>query len=103
MIKHIVLLAFKKNLSSQQIQAILNALHELRNVIPEIASFSSGPNQSPEGLNKEYTHAFIMEFNNAAERDIYLNHPEHQRVASEIVIPALEDGINSVIAFDYAE
>lgn len=42
-----------------------------------------------------------MTFNDAQARDTYLDHPEHKRIAAEVLIPMLEDGINSVIVADY--
>ncbi len=101
MIKHIVLLKFKKDSSQQKIDAVFKAIEDLRKTIPEIQSFACGAYNSPEGLNRDYSHGFIMEFRNAAERDKYLVHPEHVRVASDIVMPAVTDGINSALAFDF--
>ena len=65
-------------------------------LLPGLQSFEGGPYSSPEGLNKQWTHAFIMTFDKAASRDAYLPHPEHERVKG-IVAPQLAD----VIAFDF--
>ena len=101
MINHIVLLSFKSALSEAEINTILEALRNLANIIPEIKSFKAGINCSPEGLHRGFLHGFIMQFENGISRDIYLNHPEHKKVASELVIPALQDGLNSVVVFDF--
>lgn len=101
MINHIVLLAFKKELSEDEINFILNEMGNLSYVIPEIKSFTSGCNCSPEELHKNFTHAFIMQFENTQARDKYLEHSEHKRIAQEMVMPALQDDLNSVLAFDY--
>lgn len=101
MIRHIVLLKFKQGISATEIQSVFDALHDLRLTIPQILHFNWGPYKSNEGLNKGYTHGFVMEFENETARDIYLVHPDHVRVANEIVLPALENGKESVIAFDY--
>lgn len=101
MIRHIVLVKFKNNISNAEIQAVFKALDDLRKSIPEIISYSWGEYRSKEGLNKGFTHSFVMKFKDENARDIYLNHPEHKRVAEKIVLPVLEDGFNSVIAFDY--
>jgi hypothetical protein len=102
MIKHIVLLKIKQDLSPAAIQSVFIAMDDLRNTIPEIIAFSWGPNNSPEGLNRDYNYGFTMEFKTLTDRDLYLSHPEHVRVATTIILPALTDGINSALVFDYS-
>ena len=79
----------------------MNAVADLKKVIPQIMSFSWGENNSPENLHRNYLHGFVMEFKNEFDRKIYLEHPEHIRVAQEFILPALVDGVNSPIVFDY--
>jgi hypothetical protein len=79
----------------------MTSLANLKKVIPQIMSFSWGANNSIENLHRGYLHGFIMEFKNENDRKIYLEHPEHVRVAQEIILPAVIDGINSPIVFDY--
>lgn len=100
-IKHIVLLPFKSSLSKNDIEQIMLALANLKNDIPQIMSFSWGENNSPENLHRGYLHGFVMEFKNDTDRKIYLDHPAHVKIAQEIILPALVDGINSPIVFDY--
>ena len=99
-IKHIVLLPFKPSLSKLEIISIMVSLASLQSAIPQISSFSWGENNSPESLHQGYLHGFVMEFNNALERKIYLEHPEHIKIAKEYVLPALVDG-KLPIVFDY--
>ncbi len=102
MIKHIVFLQFKSSITEMTINQVLHKLGELRHSsIPQIKSFSYGLNNSPEGLNKAFNYAFIMEFNDSNERNIYLEHADHQILAKTEVLPLLEDGINSVIVVDF--
>ncbi len=35
------------------------------------------------------------------ERDIYINHADHKKVATEHILPILKKGIDSVIVFDF--
>ena len=101
MIKHIVLLTFKLNMTEDEINAVLEQLGNLRKIIPSIKSFSFGKNCSPEGLNKGYNHAFIMEFDDIEGRDTYLNHPEHRRIAQDVIVPVLENGLESALTLDF--
>lgn len=100
-IKHVVLLSFKPSISKKEIEKIMQHLADLQKVIPEIISFSWGINNSPENLHRGYLHGFIMEFKNEADRKIYLEHPEHVKVAEKLILPAMVDGINTPIVFDY--
>lgn len=100
-IKHIVLLPFKSSLPKAEIEKIMMSLADLKNMIPQIMSFSWGENNSPENLHRGYLHGFIMEFKNDIDRKIYLEHPLHIKAAQEIILPALVDGANSPIVFDY--
>lgn len=100
-IKHIVLLPFKPSLSKIDIENIMLSMAGLKTVIPQIISFSWGENNSPENLHRGYLHGFIMEFKDPADRQIYLEHPEHIKIATEVILPALIDGVNSPVVFDY--
>ncbi|WP_253307459.1 MULTISPECIES: Dabb family protein [unclassified Rickettsia] len=103
MIKHIVLFKFAANVTDKQIEQALQKLGNLKNTyIPQIKSFSFGKNSSPENLNKGFNYVFIMEFLNSKDRAEYLKHPDHIKIANEDIMPLTEDGINSVIVFDYA-
>jgi hypothetical protein len=101
MIRHIVLLAFKKNLAEKNIQFVFSELDHLKQIIPQILTYTWGCCESPENLHKGFLHGFVMEFSTEADRDFYLTHPEHVRVAKDVIFPALENGFESVIVFDY--
>lgn len=79
-VDHIVLIQFKEGTTPEKIDQIFDEFLDISETIPGVENFVSGPNTSPEGLNQGYTHAFVMTFENAAARDTYLKHPEHERV-----------------------
>ena len=64
-------------------------------------SFSYGRNNSPENLDRGFNYGFVMEFRNEIDRDFYISHPDHQKIATNEILPLLEDGINSVIVLDF--
>ena len=66
-----------------------------RQLIPGMEHFSGGRYSSPEGLHGGYTHGFLMTFRDAAARDGYLPHPEHERVKNAI-LPHI-DGVIDVV------
>jgi hypothetical protein len=102
MIKHVVLLSFAANVSEEKINNALEKLGSLRQKeIPQIKSFSFGKDISPEDQSNGFNYAFIMDFANEADRDVYLTHKQHTEVANKDVLPLLADGFNSVAVVDY--
>lgn len=99
-VKHVVLVKFKKDTSPEKIKEIFTALGNLRGQIQGLMDFAGGPYASREGLNRGYTHGFVMTFRDAACRDMYLPDPAHKR-AVDLLLPALESGVNGVLAFDW--
>lgn len=99
-IKHAVIMKFKRSTSPQKIREIFTALIGLRRVVPGLLDFSGGPYSSSEGLNQGFTHGFVMTFADAASRDGYIPHPEHEKV-KKLIVPELEGGIAGVVAFDW--
>ena len=101
MIKHIVILQFIPTLSNAEIKAIMDQLSSLKSLIPSIQYFSYGENCSSEQLNKGFNYAFTMDFLDEVGRNAYLNHPEHIRIAQEVILPVLVNGFESVLVVDY--
>jgi len=95
-LRHVVLFKFKETSTPEDIKAVESAFNELPSKIPEIVDFEWGTNNSPEGLEKGFTHCFFLTFKNEAERDAYLPHPDH-KAFGDIVSPHLED----VLVVDY--
>lgn len=97
-IQHVVCFKFKDKASQEQIKEVENAFAALKKKIPEIDKLEWGTNNSPEGLNKGFTHCFIVTFPNEKAREIYLPHPEHKAFVA-ILKPILDD----VFVIDFAK
>ena len=95
-VKHIALIKFKEGTSEEQINSLFDQILDLTENVEGIEDYVSGPNSSPEGLNQGFTHGFVMTFADAAARDGYLPHPEHEKVKASI-LPLAE----SVLVFDF--
>ncbi len=100
MIHHMVLLKIRPDVPKRKIDEVFRALAELKSKVPGLLSFAGGPYSSPEGLNKGYTHGFCMAFKDGTARDVYLPHPEHEKV-KEAVLGILAGGIDGVVGFDF--
>lgn len=95
-LRHVVLFNFTESSTAGEISEIEEAFAALPSKIDVIRDFEWGINNSPEGLDKGFTHCFIVTFDSEEGRDIYLPHPAHQEFV-EILSPHLED----VLVVDY--
>lgn len=77
--RHVVMFKFKPGTTDDQIKKITTALGDLEDKIPGIVSFEHGVNDSDENSSKGFTHVYLFTFEDAAARDNYLPHPEHQK------------------------
>ncbi len=95
-LRHIVLLKFKETATQADIYKVEQAFAELPSLIEQIKEFEWGLNNSPENLNKGYTHGFLLTFDNEKDRDLYLPHPDHKAFV-KVLEPILDD----VLVVDY--
>jgi hypothetical protein len=94
LLRHVVLVKFKPELSKEQIKEVVDAFAELPKKIDSIEAFEWGTDNSPEMLAQGFTHCFLLTFRDEAGRDKYLPHPEHekfkelalQRIAGVLVV-----------------
>ena len=96
LLRHVVLFQFKPDADPAAIKKAEDAFLALPNKIPQIKSFEWGLNNSPEGLDKGFTHCYFLTFKSEEDRAIYLPHPDHKAFG------ALLDGIlGDVLVVDY--
>ena len=96
MIRHVVLLNFTEAATPDRRAALAAAFAALADRIPQVRALEWGLNASPEGLDKGFTHCFLVTFDDAAARDAYLPHPAHQAFVERLG-PSLDD----VLVIDY--
>jgi hypothetical protein len=101
MLRHIVLFEFANEVREERRAEIMAELGALGEEVPAIRGYSWGTNVSPEGLDRGFTVGFVMEFESAAALDNYLGHPAHVKIAGDVIIPALKNGRDSILVFDY--
>lgn len=101
MLRHVVLFEFAEGVSEERRVEIMEELGTLRQEVPEVRDYSWGQNVSSEGLDHGFTVGFVMEFDNAEDLGRYLEHPAHVKIAGDVIIPALQNGRDSIIVFDY--
>jgi hypothetical protein len=87
-LQHVVCFKFKEAATKAQIEKLNKEFAALKEKIPGITGYEAGVNNSPEGLNKGFTHCYIITFKTEKDREAYLPHPEHQKfvtIVKEIV------------------
>lgn len=95
-LRHVVMFQFKESSSEKDVQTVVDAFRKLPSKIPEIAGFEFGTNNSPEGLNNDFTHCFLVTFNSEKDREVYLPHEAHKAFV-EVLKPHME----KVMVIDY--
>ncbi|PCJ98397.1 MAG: stress responsive alpha-beta barrel domain-containing protein [Flavobacteriaceae bacterium] len=95
-LRHVVLFKFKEGTAVEKIKIVEEAFNALPSKIPQIKSLEWGLNNSPEGLNKGFTHCYFLTFTSEEDRAIYLPHPDHKAFGATL------DGIlDDVLVVDY--
>lgn len=113
-IQHIVLFRFKKDVSPEQRQQVLQKFMQLKNTAqrngkPYILSLEAGAiNESLEGAGQGFEQAYIVEFSSEGDRNYYvgtpavtdpaLYDPEHEKFKT-FVGPLLDE--NGALVFDF--
>jgi len=95
-LRHIVLFKFNNDANAEDILRIEKEFAALQSKIPQIMEFEWGIDNSQEGLDKGFSHAFLVTFKNEEDRAIYLPHYDHLEFV-ETLKPFLDD----VLVIDY--
>lgn len=98
-VRHIVVFKYKEGATENQIMQVTEKFRSLKNEVPGIVSFEDGVNNSPEGLNKGFTHIYVVTFENAEARDTYLPHPKHKKF---VELMEKLDVLEDVFVVDYS-
>lgn len=96
MLRHVVLFKFKDSSTPEQIKEVEDAFLALPSKIKEIKSLEWGTNNSPEGLNDGFTHAYFLTFESEEDRAVYLPHPDHKAFGA-----TLTPHLDKVLVVDY--
>ena len=101
MIRHIVLVKFRAEVSEAEIAAIFADLAAIKAKLPGVIDIRAGRSESPERIERGYMHGFTVDFTDWAALAAYQDHPDHRRVGAALVAAA-EGGIGGILVFDLA-
>jgi len=99
MIRHIVLIKFRPDVSEATIADLFDELHQIEKELPGLIGITSGRSDSPEKMERGYMHGFIVDFENWADLQAYQDHPAHQDLGAKLTAHA-EQGKNGILCFD---
>ena len=97
MIRHIVLLKARPEVTEAQIATIFADLHALR--LPGILALHAGRSESPEQIERGYLHGFTVDFADWDALAAYQAHPDHKRAGAALVAAA-QGGLDGILVFD---
>jgi hypothetical protein len=100
MIRHIVLLRAGPGTDLIELRDVFARLAALRGRLAGMGAFHGGADASPEGLQRGYSHAFTIDFADAATRDAYLADPEHRTLGGRLT--ACVGGRDNLLVVDFA-
>jgi len=89
-LRHAVFFSFKEESTAADIQGVAEAFEALPSKIDSIIDFDRGKNNSPEGLDDEFTHCFLLTFQDDEGRAKYLPHPDH-KAFGDVLRPHMKD------------
>lgn len=99
MIRHIVLIRFRPDVTEEGIAAIFADLAAIKSVLPGVLSITAGRSESPEQIERGYMHGFVADFADWQALAAYQAHPDHKRVGAALVAGAI-GGIDGILVFD---
>lgn len=99
MIRHIVLIRFKEDVSPATIADIFHELAAIKDKLSGVLSITSGKSESPEKIERGYLHGFVVDFVDWVALEAYQNHPDHRRVGGRLVESAV-GGLDGILVFD---
>ena len=99
MIRHCVFYAFRADTSAAERTAIHADLDALRKVVDGMGEMRFGSNVSRKPFARGHTDGFTIDFRDAAARDAYLVHPDHQKAGARLVA-AIDGGTDRLFVFD---
>ena len=100
MIRHCVFIRFQEDVTAARRQALMAEIVALKGRLPGLVEVHIGGNVSPEtGMDKGYSDGFIVDFVDAAARDLYLADPGHRQTGQRLVAAAA-GGVDGIFVYD---
>ena len=96
LLRHVVLVKFKEDLTENQVQEVVDAFAALRGKVESILDIEYGTNISMENQSAGFTHGFVITFADQKGFDDTLPHPAHLEFAK-----LARARVDDMLMFDY--
>ena len=100
MIRHIVLINFKPEITEARISELFDGLEAIRSQLPGLTAISSGRSESPEKMERGFMHGFVVDFSDWDALQAYQDNADHQALGAQLVESAT-GGKGGILVFDY--
>jgi quinol monooxygenase YgiN len=99
MIRHIVLIRFRADISEERVSEIFADLRTIKSKVPGVLAITAGRSEGPEKIERGFMHGFVADFADWAALDAYQKHPDHRRVGDALIAGAV-GGLDGILVFD---
>ena len=99
MIRHIVLIRFRPDVTDEAIASLWEELRAIDGKVPGLLSIAAGRSESPEKIERGYMHGFTVDFADWAALEAYQVHPDHRALGARLVAHA-DGGLEGILVFD---
>ena len=99
MIRHIVLIRFRADVTETEIADLFAELHRIEGKVPGLISLCSGRSESPEQMERGFLHGFVADFDDWEGLQAYQDNADHQAFGRRLVAHA-EGGRDGILVFD---
>ncbi len=99
MIKHMVLFAFRDDVTAEDRQSILDELDTLPSQYPAMRNWTCGENISNRSTTLKMTHAFVVEFDGQDDLLDYVTSQGHENFVTHRWRPVIEHQV--IVSYEY--
>lgn len=99
MVRHIVLVKFKSDVSEARVADIWRELYEIEDKVSGLIDIKAGKSESPEQIERGYMHGFTVDFESWEALATYQEHPDHKKLGARLVAHTV-GGIDGILVFD---
>ena len=99
MIRHIVLIRFRGDVTEETVSHLFDELRAIRNKVPGLIAITAGRSESPEKIERGYMHGFVVDFEDWDALAAYQEHPDHKTLGAKLVAHAT-GGIDGILVLD---
>lgn len=99
MIRHIVLIRFRLDVSEETVSELFEQLYTIKDKVPGVIAITAGRSESPEKIERGYMHGFVVDFVDWEALAAYQDHPDHKALGAGLVAHAV-GGIDGILVLD---